>query len=460
MDRTKYLDSLRGIAAVIVAFDRVFLNDLNLAFRSYWTEPASKNRVWLQLPPFRIVFAAHAMVTLFFVISGYVISINLLRVRQCQQQDFINQVASSATRRVFRLFLPVLVIASLSQILFWANLYTFTSVEIKQFIAENKIRPWSAPGDHLAYLFRYMTDIINPFGALQPKDANHGLNEQFWTMPAEFRGSCLVYFLVVVMSPWRAQTRLIVLGGLAVYFLWSGMWDVATFIAGLWLAELKINEEAENGYTYSHHYPDLEDDSDVSTTSSLSSILSSWSGAFSSDSKMTRQLLTPVSITNLILFALGIHLMCLPSGSTEVNDGHLTTGYRTLLLLQPSTWKNWDVVHYSWKSVGSVLVIYAINSSPRWLFRRPLETSRTLRYLGRISFPMYLIQQIVYSLWRESVKNWIWKDLTGYEYPGGQLAGREPFARFVMWMGTTMILGPVLVYLSEEAGREVERWLM
>lgn len=51
MDRTKYLDSLKGLTAVIVAFDRLFLNDLNLPFRSYWAEPASKNRVWLQLPP-------------------------------------------------------------------------------------------------------------------------------------------------------------------------------------------------------------------------------------------------------------------------------------------------------------------------------------------------------------------------------------------------------------------------
>lgn len=492
MDRMKYLDSLKGIAAVIVAFDRLFLNDLNLAFRSYWAEPAKKNHVWLQLPPFRIVFAAHAMVTLFFVISGYAISINLLRLRQRgqHQADFIGQVASSATRRVFRLFLPVALIACVSQFLFWVNLYSFTSVEIKQFAAEHKIRPWSAPGGHVAFVFRYLTDIINPFGSLQYKDVNHGLNEQFWTMPVVFRGSCLVYFLTVVMTPWRAQRRLIVLGALAGYLLWYGMWDVATFVAGLWLAEIKVNQEAEQGYTHLHHqhHPDLEEDSDEeningtlypglswpSTTSSLSSTLSSlstWSGTFHADSKKTRQILTSVSITNLVLFALGIHLLCLPSGSTTGNDGHLTTGYRILLILQPSTWKTWDVVHHSWKSIGSVLVIYSINNSPRWLFQRPLETSRTLQYLGRISFPLYLIQQIVYSLWREPIKNWIWKDLTGYAYPGGQLADREPFACVVMWMGATMILGPVLVYLAEEVGRyiegasvvvarEVERWLI
>ncbi|EEA23720.1 hypothetical protein EYB25_005130 [Talaromyces marneffei] len=489
MDRTKYLDSLKGLTAVIVAFDRLFLNDLNLPFRSYWAEPASKNRVWLQLPPFRIVFAAHAMVTLFFVISGYAVSINLLRVRQQRHQaDFLGQVASAATRRVFRLFLPVVMIACVSQFLFWVNLYSFTSVEIKQFVAEHKIKPWSAPGGHLAFLFRYLTDIINPFGALQYKDVNHGLNEQFWTMPVEFRGSCLVYFLVTVMAPWRAQRRLIVLAALAIYLLWYGMWDVATFVAGLWLAEMKVNQEAEEGYTpHNQHYPDPEDASDEenvngtlqpglswSIPSSLSSTLSSlltWSGQLLADSKKARQIMTPVTITNLVLFALGIHLMCLPSGSTSRNDGHLTTGYRILLILQPSTWKTWEVVHHSWKSIGSVLVIYSINNSPRWLFRRPLEASRTLQYLGRISFPLHLIQQIVYSLWREPIKNWIWKDLTGYAYPGGQLADREPFACAVMWMGATMILGPVLVYLSEEVGRyfeaasvvvarEVETWLI
>ncbi|PCH03049.1 Acyltransferase 3 [Penicillium occitanis (nom. inval.)] len=490
MDRTKYLDSLRGIAAVIVAFDRLFLNDLNLAFRSYWAEPASKNRVWLQLPPFRIIFAAHAMVTLFFVISGYAVSINLLRLRERRHQaDFLGQVASAATRRVFRLFVPVVVIACVSQVLFWMNFYSWTSVEIKHFVAENKIRPWSAPGGHIAFLFGYLTNIINPFGALRYKDVNHGLNEQFWTIPVEFRGSCLVYFLVVVMAPWRVQRRLIVLGAIAVYFLLYGMWDVATFVAGLWLAEMKVNQEAEQGHTHNHpHHPDFEEDSDEenvngtlhppfswSTTSSLSSTLSSlstWSSSFRADSKKTRQIMTPVSITNIILFALGIHLMCLPSGSTGgKNDGHLTTGYRLLLILQPPTWKTWDIVHHSWKAIGSVLLIYSINNSPRWLFQRPLEASRTLQYLGRISFPLYLVQQIVYSLWREPIKNWIWKDLTGYTYPGGQLADREPFACVVMWIGATMILGPALVYLSEEVGlyvekagvfvaREVERWLV
>lgn len=489
MVRTKYLDSLRGLAAVIVAFDRLFSNDLNLGFRSYWAEPASKNRVWLQLPPFRIVFAAHAMVTLFFVISGYAISINLLRSRARRHQvDFLGQVASAATRRVFRLFLPVAVIACVSQFLFWVNLYNWTSVETKQFVAENKIRPWSAPGGHILFLLRYLTDITNPFSALRYKDVNHGLNEQFWTIPVEFRGSCLVYFLVVVMAPWRATRRLIVLGALAIYFLWYGMWDIATFVAGLSLAEMKVNQEAEQGHTHHHQYhPDLTDDSDDengdgtlhppvswSTASSLSSTLSSlstWSGSFRTDNKKARQIMTPVSITKIVLLALGIHLMCLPSGTTGVNDGHLTAGYRILLKLQPSAWKSWDVVHHSWKAIGSVLVIYSINTSPRWLFQRPLETSRTLQYLSRISFPLYLFQQIVYSLWREPIKNWIWKDLTNYAYPGGPLAEREPFACFVMWMGTTMILGPVLVYLSEEVGRyiegvsfvvarEVERWLV
>jgi len=69
------------------------------------------------------------------------------------------------------------------------------------------------------------------------------------------------------------------------------------------------------------------------------------------------------------------------------------------------------------------------------------------------------------------LKNWIWKDLTGYAYPGDQLADREPFARTVMWIGLTMILAPAMVFLADEfvryvetpcmaATKEIEKWLL
>jgi peptidoglycan/LPS O-acetylase OafA/YrhL len=460
---TKWLDGLRGLAAAIVAFDRLFLGELDFPFRSFWADPPAQNRVWLQLAPLRLIFGARAMVTLFFVVSGYAISINLLRVRH-RRQEFLNEVASAATRRIFRLFLPVLAVVCLSQFLFFINLsHPTTSLHgdyAETFHAKsNKLRPWCAPWGHLQYVVRYMVDIVNPFVALHYKNNKHlDLNEQLWTMPVEFRGSCLVYFLVVALAPWKAPRRSLALVVLSVYFLWYGMWDIATFIAGLWLAELKVAEEGEQQQTDDDQDEELGNSllqpatntSPPSSLSSSSSSSSSWSGSLDADSKKTRRIMSPLSIVNLILFALGIHLLCLG------DEGILTRGYRGLLLFQPSSWEKRDIVHYSWKSVGAVMVVYAISNSPRWLLQRPLETSRVIQYMGRISFSLYLIQQIVYNLLRDPVKNWIWKDLAGYAYPGGHLSGREPFAQAVMWIGTTMILGPLLVFLADAFTRYVD----
>ncbi|OKL61349.1 hypothetical protein UA08_03728 [Talaromyces atroroseus] len=484
---TKWLDGLRGIAAAIVAFDRLFMGDLDFPFRSFWADPPTKNRFWIQLPPFRIIFGARAMVTLFFVVSGYAISINLVRARHRRPQAFLSEVASSTTRRLFRLYLPVLMVVCLSQFLFFIGLYHSTTFVHNEYVGQshakhssNKLQPWSAPWAHLQYLVRYMVDIVNPFVVFEYKNTRHlDLNEQLWTMPIEFRGSCLVYFLVVAMAPWRAQRRSLALAALSLYFLWYGMWDIATFIAGLWLAELKVAEEGEQ-----QHYLQTDDDSDeeignsllqqpssnlsplpsLPSSSSSSSSSSAWSGNLNADGKKTRSIVSPLSIINLLVFALGIHLLCLG------DEGILTRGYRGLLLIQPSSWDKRDVVHFSWKSVGAVMTVYAISSSPRRLLQRPLESSRVIQYMGRISFSLYLVQQIVYNLWRDPVKNWIWKDLAGYAYPGGHLADREPFARAVMWIGSIMILGPVLVFLADAfmryvdvpcmaLARKVERWL-
>ena len=61
MERTLWLDGLRGLASVCVALCHAVVFDspsiFGFAYRSYWAEPPEENRRLIQLPPFRILFA-------------------------------------------------------------------------------------------------------------------------------------------------------------------------------------------------------------------------------------------------------------------------------------------------------------------------------------------------------------------------------------------------------------------
>ncbi|TQB67420.1 hypothetical protein MPDQ_006048, partial [Monascus purpureus] len=172
MDRTTWLDGLRGIAAAIVALDHYFMGGvLDVAFRSFWADPPEDNRRFIQLPPIRLLFASHAMVPLFLVISGYAISINLLRARNNSsvssaaaaaaaascEGDFVRRLSSAATRRIFRIYLPVVAIASISQLLYFCNLYRW---DFGDEVVWGR-RPWTAPWLHVTFLTRYILDIMN-----------------------------------------------------------------------------------------------------------------------------------------------------------------------------------------------------------------------------------------------------------------------------------------------------------
>lgn len=464
MERAKWLDGLRGVAAAIVAVDNLIRGDIAYPFRSYWTFPPAKNHSWLQLPPFRILFSANAMAALFFVLSGYAIALNLLRARNNQHhlrrqhlrqpsstedQGFFARLSTAAARRVMRVFLPVLVVAVVSQFLYFVNLYRW------QFDAavttERGIAPWTAPWQHIYYLFSYLTDLINPLSSLEKNLNTRGLNAQLWTIPAALRGSGVVYLLIVATAAWRARPRLVVLAVMAVFFLAIGMWDIFSFIAGLGLAESKVAEEAGG----------LDADHEKNP-----SILPSSSPSSSTPNSPGPKYIKPLRVVNLFIFLVGFYLLCLS------DDHFIPDGYRFLLPFQPSTWPTersaGSIAQYSWKSIGAVLTVFSISKSPA--LQSILSNSGALQYLGKISFSLYLVHQSVIQLLREPIKRHIWRTLADYQYPGGDLADRLPFPWAVTWIGTFLVLGPIVLYIADEfaryveakcmtATKELERWL-
>lgn len=84
------LDSLRGMAAAAVVFGHFYL---------LWS--STRSYVWIQRSPARILFAGHEAVVLFFVLSGFVLSIPLSGDRAPGYGAFL-------LKRFCRLYLPYL----------------------------------------------------------------------------------------------------------------------------------------------------------------------------------------------------------------------------------------------------------------------------------------------------------------------------------------------------------------
>ena len=107
MEKDKSLEGLRGLAAMIVVLAHVFY-----AYFPYMTtrrepnpsiEPKTLLDYVLHMMPFNALFIADAAVILFFVLSGYVLTIKFFAHRD------VKEIQSAAVRRYIRLMFPAAV---------------------------------------------------------------------------------------------------------------------------------------------------------------------------------------------------------------------------------------------------------------------------------------------------------------------------------------------------------------
>lgn len=163
--REIWLDGLRGVAALIVAWFHMTSGKLSIPYRSFWDSPATENRHLIQLLPFRLFFAGPGMVDIFFVVSGYSVSTGLIKLRNehgsTSLAGFYQKLSSSVVRRMFRLCFPVLAMGVVSHVLFYAGLYT---LPFPKDTGCPSAVPWGNPVPHVACLVRSFVEVVNVEG--------------------------------------------------------------------------------------------------------------------------------------------------------------------------------------------------------------------------------------------------------------------------------------------------------
>lgn len=222
---TAYLDGLRGWAAFLVVF---------------YHSGKADNRPWLQLPFIHILDAGHSCVTIFFVISGYVLTYRILKhARKQEPIAILDTLTSSIFKRWIRLYTPTalasLVVAFAMQLNLLPNPPTVRKSNV--FL-------------QLGHWFNDAVRASNPFadvrGHWHPDVFRTAYLDQMWTIPVEFRGSMILflYCIGVIKTPPRTRMALTITAILATY-LWGVVW-IGTFLAGMLAADISLSLRPEH----------------------------------------------------------------------------------------------------------------------------------------------------------------------------------------------------------------------
>ncbi len=203
--RMIYLDSMRGIAAMIVVvahFLAAFYPYTLFGFSSgyprshFWEE-------WLLWPPFSVFTAGEFAVCLFFVLSGYVLSVPLIGKR-----GNVKSVMSAIIKRPVRLGGLVAFSVLLASFIWWNNLFFNVDVtKIPKTESSDLVKgvPW------FAYYWRGDFSFNSLLNDILHFQAGKKYNPPLWTLYIEFYGSLYVFFVLLLINWFNYPVRTFVL---------------------------------------------------------------------------------------------------------------------------------------------------------------------------------------------------------------------------------------------------------
>lgn len=372
---TAFLDGMRGIAAFVVFICHLTYGtfDIGHAYGAVPEEqpPTDHHRYsLLRLPIIRLLYSGPPMVAIFFVISGYVLSFKPLKLMRAQQHESLMlSMTSSVFRRGLRLFLPCFASTFLVIILAQLNLYKITEPfsermrAIKEDHCYTQPDPWSQFTDWL----QQMLIFVNVFdwslyaGSIE-------LDRHLWTIPVEYRCSMVLFLTHIMVARMSPRLRLSVLTGLIAWGVSWNRWELCPFWAGMMIAELDIISTGQ-----------MTNDTPLMALSSNTSDLEKDQNRVISTTHQPAR--SPFTTVYWVIWGLSLFLLSYPDAA-----GHATPGYITLTSLIPASFTE---MHRFWPTIGAILIVWS--SCHLVMLRDTIFCSKPIQYLGKISFPLYVM---------------------------------------------------------------------
>lgn len=461
---TSFLDGLRGVAALFVVLYHATLPFYPTVRQGYMSSETATNI--LGAPILRIWLSGPAMVDVFFIISGYVLSAKALKLsRQEQVEQAYETIASSVFRRGARIYIPC----------FFS---TFISGVFQQmgFLNGEPFRPYP-PAPSWAdqfYLWWHSTlDYISPFDM-----TGHVFEQATWTIPIEFKGSLLVFLTCLGLARSSSLFRFSFLMLMAMFLLWHQWMFLFTFAAGMVCADIAIALKARQAKTQTpasvlanvatgtltvngdvQFYQDSGPYYDSPKTEVCTPPAAANSLEFAelpisiTDAHRHSSTLSgvPHVLSNILhqgcyflLFLLSIYLISLP---TPQDSPSTTPGYQTLYnILTPASWRAVGApTHQLWPNIGAVLLVLTLDQAGPQSIYQAIFTNRFAQYLGDISFSLYLLHSMVLYGFSSHVIRGLC-DVVGCGV--GDIGG-EGWGRGIVLLMTILITAPVLAWASE-----------
>lgn len=338
---TTHLDGLRGLAALIVYLSHTvgwWYGSEGLIEHGFGYHG---EHMIATFPFMRSFFSGGAAaVTVFFVMSGYVLSLSsLLKIKDGKVKETRRYALAAAIRRPFRLFMPVAAIS-----------FVFALCMHLPFGLAPHL-PWPEPQPTLlSELWKWLREFgwtINIFAKHGTFDHWYPYDPPAWTMAAELKGSIVVFGILALSSSASLRQRFAIFGTVGVTLLFLYQWELACFMFGIVLAMFSV-------YEIKLSHQDL-----------------SWGKP----------------VVDHIAFFVGWYLLGQPHGQREPEISYSTPGWYILTMLIPANYYNNEFWRF-WNAIGATMLIYGVMNI-HWvqcLLQRP-----TLRFLGKVSFSLYLI---------------------------------------------------------------------
>ncbi|KAI0097898.1 hypothetical protein GGR51DRAFT_566079 [Nemania sp. FL0031] len=422
---TAYLDGLRGLAALIVCLCHYTEeNHPNLTpWYGVFPNPATAlEPSWIQLPFIRVVFSGRPMVHVFFVISGFALSVKALAAVRARDLGRCQKIlASAAFRRPVRLCGPpvlsmVLIFGFVRAGWLWGALPTLRL----------QLRDWfAAVYYHVIWPWGWDNHLYPPY------------NVNLWTIPIELCHSMLLFLVVLTLSRMRAVTRVTFAFAFVVYCLHCGKWAAAEFVSGMLLAEAHlVDVEARS----ERHLP---------LTNPSHCLTNAQGGQLAVLRRIMRR--SVVKRMKTVLHIMVLIAAAFVAGWPNV-DSFRTPGIRGLILLTPGAFNPHDPQgpQKFWFALSAIGTVW---SCGRLTFvRKMVLESRFAQYAGRISFSLYIVHGPVFNLFQDAVlgvstrpERWVSSKGRGLR---GWIGINTAFNRILCWATGFSILFPIVLLVA------------
>ena len=388
------LDGLRGLACLMVmhmhwAFAVTDSNDGGSA--------ESNTKFLFHRPFFYLFWAGSSHVNVFFVMSGYVLSIKCLKMIHAGQ-PVQNIITSAVFRRAIRIFLPPLVLLCIYLISIRIGIFNKSNAifEDNRYWHRYQIRMFETPPPILNSFSEQLYDVLGAAERLMDPSTQFALPEygkydtHLWTMPTEFYCSMALYVVLIATSRLYPRYRL-TLHTLLVLWCWLTSHQThALFFAGMTIAEFDVvfqNRLTAQRNSYVSPPTPVRMTAPPVNHRRITSLTTQ---------KPPLPLRSYLSISNIICTTstfIGLYLLSMPLLWAED-----TPPYDYILTFMPS-YMSIGQQGEALRALGALLTVWPITylsaTSPYNPITNAILANPVSAYLGHISFAFYLIHGFV-----------------------------------------------------------------